>query len=181
VGVIQPVTATVGATVDTKLFDVKPIAAKRAGLDAGGFVGVWSKSRSSPINPTSGVGRGDARSTQIGSRDFISKSFQLNKYSGEPFKSVFACNLLAKDRCRSALGDEIPPSRPHMALVVEAFVKPEIAERLAGTRACPNNPLSRESGPIKGELPSSDAGEEVTSCKPLELMSLYLCYVAVID
>jgi hypothetical protein len=58
------------------------------------------------------VGRADARSAQIGTPAGISKVFQVKANSGEPFASILARNLLSKDRCRSALGDEIVKSGP---------------------------------------------------------------------
>jgi hypothetical protein len=67
-------------------------------------------------SPTTGVGhpeqslsdvrRADARSAQIGCPDFIAQCFQVNTYSGEPFTSIAARNLLSNDDCRPALGDE---------------------------------------------------------------------------
>lgn len=51
-----------------------------------------------PIEPLSDMRRADARSAQIGGPDFIGHSFQVNAYSGEPFTSIAACNLFAKDR-----------------------------------------------------------------------------------
>jgi len=43
------------------------------------------------------MGRARARSAQIGGPDCISQRFQVNSYSGEPFTSSTASNLLAKN------------------------------------------------------------------------------------
>jgi hypothetical protein len=52
------------------------------------------------------VWRRDACSAQIGGPDGISQAFQVSAYSGEPFTSSAVRNLLSKDCCRAALGDE---------------------------------------------------------------------------
>lgn len=52
-----------------------------------------------------------ARSAQIGGPNSISQDFQRTTHSGEPCSSVSARNLLSKDRCRAALGDEPPELR----------------------------------------------------------------------
>jgi len=70
-----------------------------------------------PIQPLPDMRRADARSAQIGSRDGISHAFQVSEYSGEPFTSSLACNLLTKDCCRAALRDEAEELRPQVALV----------------------------------------------------------------
>jgi len=40
-----------------------------------------------PVKPLPDVGRADARSWQIGSRDDIATSFQVSEYSIEPLQS----------------------------------------------------------------------------------------------
>jgi hypothetical protein len=62
--------------------------------------------------------RADARSAQIGGPDGISCAFQVKSNSGEPFKSQFSRNLLAKDRCRMTLADEPEKCGPEVALVI---------------------------------------------------------------
>jgi hypothetical protein len=49
-----------------------------------------------PEQSLSDMRRRDARSAQIGARDGIAHSFQVSKYSGEPFKSSASANLLSK-------------------------------------------------------------------------------------
>jgi hypothetical protein len=59
-----------------------------------------------PEQALSDMRRTRARSAQIGGPDGISQMLQVSAYSGEPFTSVSARNLLAKDHSRRALGDE---------------------------------------------------------------------------
>ena len=54
----------------------------------------------------------DARSAQISLPDGVALSFQVSVNKVEPTEAVLARNLLAKDRCRSALADEMVPSGP---------------------------------------------------------------------
>jgi hypothetical protein len=65
-----------------------------------------------PEQALSDMRRCDARSAQIGSAESIGEDFHRSAYSGEPSKSILARNLLSKDRCRAALGDETPSFRP---------------------------------------------------------------------
>jgi len=65
-----------------------------------------------PPKPLSDLGGADARSAQIGGPDGISQCFQVSAYSGEPFTSSFARNLLSKDDWRAALRDEAEEGRP---------------------------------------------------------------------
>lgn len=77
------------------------------------------------------MGRADARSAQIGSRDGIAQCFQVSEYSGEPCTSIAARNLLDKERCRAALSDELEEDGPEVALVTGAASLPGLTERLA--------------------------------------------------
>jgi hypothetical protein len=71
-----------------------------------------------PEQPLPDVRRADARSAQIGGPDGISRSLQVSSYSGEPFESIAACNLLAKDHWRAALGDEAEKIGPKVPLIL---------------------------------------------------------------
>lgn len=74
------------------------------------------------VSETAGVGhepeplpdvRGaDARSAQIGSPDGVTLAFQVSVNKVEPTEAVLARNLLSKDRCRSALADEMEERGP---------------------------------------------------------------------
>jgi hypothetical protein len=70
-----------------------------------------------PVEPLSDVRGSDARSAQIGSCCGIAQRFQVSENSGEPFTSILARNLLAKDNCRSALADETAELRPKVTRV----------------------------------------------------------------
>jgi len=107
------------------------------------------------------VRRSDARSAQIGSPAGISQSFQVKANSGEPFTSILARNLLAKHRCRSALGDESVKSGPKVALVSRALSLASARKRLTWTGTRPDSGNAFESGPPQGEGPAPDPGEEM--------------------
>lgn len=79
---------------------------------------------SDPEQPLSDVRRADAASRQIGCPDGIARFLQIIAYSGEPFVSSTACNLLAKTRCRLALADEPKRVGPEMAGVFFALAFP---------------------------------------------------------
>jgi len=114
-----------------------------------------------PEQPLSPVRRSDARSAQIGSPAGISQSFQVKANSGEPFTSIRARNLLAKHRCRSALGDEAVKSGPKVALVGVALSLASARKRLTRTGTGPDSGNAFESCPSQGERPATDPGEEV--------------------
>jgi hypothetical protein len=80
----------------------------------------------------SDVRRPDARSAQIRSPDSKSQCFQVSLYSGEPFTSSRACNLLSKDNWRAALRNEALKLWPEVAGVVGSFSFTGNAEGLAG-------------------------------------------------
>jgi hypothetical protein len=111
--------------------------------------------------PLPDVRRADARSAQIGSPAGISQIFQVKTYSGEPFAPIRARNLLAKHRCRSALGDESMKSGPKVALVGVALSFASARKRLTGTGASPDSGGVFKPGPAQGERPAADPGEEV--------------------
>jgi hypothetical protein len=114
-----------------------------------------------PIQPLPAVRRPDARSAQIGSPAGISQVFQVKANSGEPFTSIRACNLLSKDRCRTALGDEAVKSGPQVPLIGVALSFASARKRLTGTGAGPDSSGVFKSGPTQGERPSADSGEEM--------------------
>jgi len=70
-----------------------------------------------PVEPLSDVRCALARSAQIGGPDRISQCFQVSTYRGEPVPSSTARNLLSKDCCRLALGDELGEGWPEVPLV----------------------------------------------------------------
>jgi hypothetical protein len=127
-----------------------------------------------PVQPLPPVRRSDARSAQIGSPAGISQVFQVSANSGEPFTSIRARNLLSKDDCRTALGDEIVKSGPKVALVGVALALARARKRLTGTGACPDAGDAFESCPAQGEGPAADPGEEVALVVLGELIGLHL-------
>jgi hypothetical protein len=123
-----------------------------------------------PEQPLPDVRRTDARSAQIGGPDGISQCFQVSAYSGEPRPSILARNLLSKDDWRQALGDEPSPNRPDVPIVLDPSTLPGTAEWLAGARASPDRPILWPSGETQGVLPAADAGEEVASGVPSQVV-----------
>jgi hypothetical protein len=106
--------------------------------------------------------RADARSAQIGSRPGISHAFQVSEHSGEPFSPSAACNLLAKDDCRSALRNEAEEGGPEMPLVGCSLSFAGDAEGLAGAASGPDGLVVRPSCELKRPAPASDSCEKVT-------------------
>jgi hypothetical protein len=84
-----------------------------------------------PVQPLPDVGSADARSAQIGGPNGKTQVFQVSTYSGEPFTSILARNLLSKDDWRLTLGDEPFESGPQVALVSNPLAFACRGERLA--------------------------------------------------
>jgi hypothetical protein len=112
------------------------------------------------------VERPDARSAQIGSPDGISIAFQVSANTGEPFTSKRARNLLSKDRCRPALGDERVKSGPEVSFVGMAFPLSRARKRLTWTGAGPDGSIVGPSSEAERVGPSANAGEEVALSIP---------------
>ncbi len=112
-----------------------------------------------PEQALADVRRARARSAKIGGPDGISSAFQVSAYSGEPFKAIASRDLLSKDRCRAALGDEAVKSGPEVSFVGMALPLSCARKRLTGTGAGPDG--TAPSGEGEGEGPAADAGEEV--------------------
>jgi hypothetical protein len=134
-----------------------------------------------PVQPLPPVRRSDARSAQIGSPDGISQVFHVKANSGEPFTSIRARNLLSKDDCRTALGDEVVKSGPKVALVGVTLALARARKRLTGTGACPDAGDTFESCPPQGEGPASDPGEEVALVVLGEFIGIHLQNAAAVN
>jgi hypothetical protein len=122
-----------------------------------------------PDQPLPDVRRADARSAQIGGPDGISHCFQVSAYSGEPFTSILRRNLLSKDRCRTALGDEAVKSGPEVSFVGMALALSCARKRLTGTGAGPDGLVVGPAGEAERVGPAADPGEEMTLCVSLEV------------
>jgi hypothetical protein len=114
-----------------------------------------------PVKPLPDVRRADARSAQIGSPAGISQCFQISAYSGEPFTPILARNLLSKDRCRLALGDEALKSGPEVSFVGMALSASCARNRLTRAASGPDGAAVAPSGLAHGNAPSSDTSEKV--------------------
>src|SRR6185503_5725797 len=82
--------------------------------------------------------RADARNRQIGKPAGISPVFQVSAYSGTPFKSIRARNLLSKECCRAALGDKAVKSGPEVSFVGMAFPLSSARKRLTRAGGSPD-------------------------------------------
>jgi hypothetical protein len=107
------------------------------------------------------VRRAEACSWQDGGPDGISIALQVVANSGHPFPAVLARNLLSKDRCRAALGDEAVKSGPEVSFVDMATLLSRDRKRLTGEARGPDGTGSRPAGEGESVRPAADAGEEV--------------------
>lgn len=134
-----------------------------------------------PIKPSPLVRRARARSAQIGGPDGISQSFQVSTYSGEPFTSILARNLLSKDRCRAALGDETVKIGPEVSFVGMAFVLSCARKRLTGTAPGPGFAICGPTGEAECVGPTADAGKEMALPKRSKVVGSDIDDAALID
>lgn len=65
--------------------------------------------------------------------DGISAGLQVTANSGHPLPPILARNLLSKDRCRAALGDEAVKSGPEVSFVDMALPLSSDRKRLTWT------------------------------------------------
>jgi hypothetical protein len=86
-----------------------------------------------PEKSLADVWAADARSAQICGPEGMSQHFHVSSYSGAPFAPKRARNLLSKDNCRAALGDEAVKSGPQVSFVGMAFALSSARKRLTRT------------------------------------------------
>jgi hypothetical protein len=75
--------------------------------------------------------------------------------------SKLARNLLANNRWKSALGDEVEKSGPEVSLVVIRLSLSRHREGLAGTGAGGDGTIRGPSSKLKGVGPAANPGEEM--------------------
>ena len=121
----------------------------------------WCCGVGHPVKPLPDVRASEARRAGIDRPDGVRLAFQVSVYSVEPSEAETACNLLANDNARAELCDEWEPDRPKIALIIERFSRPDIAEGLAGAASGPDFPVVRPARLPEGVAPDPDAGEEV--------------------
>jgi hypothetical protein len=90
----------------------------------------------------------------------VAHGFQVTEHETEPVSC--SSNLLSKDDRRTALLDEVLPSRPEMPLVFKPIPLTCNAERLARARASPHGSITRPSGKVKGVRPTPESCKEMT-------------------
>jgi hypothetical protein len=103
----------------------------------------------------------DARRAQIGGPAGISHCFQVSLYSSVPLAAILVRNLLSKDRCRLALGDEVVKSGPEVSFVGMALSESRARKRLTRAGSGPDGPVVGPTGEAQGVGPSADSGEEM--------------------
>jgi len=111
--------------------------------------------------PLADMRSADARSRDIGRCEGVANSFHVSLNKVEPAVPNRCFNLLTKDDARAALLDEVEPERPKVPIVVEPSTRACLAERLARTGSCPDEPVILPSGSPKSIAPYSDSGEEM--------------------
>jgi hypothetical protein len=121
------VSRTPAITSTIRLKSVPP-AALYSLVDGVPAIGVGHKPQ--PVPP---VRRPDTASWHNGGPDGISTGLQVSAHSGEPFPSILARNLLSKQDCRTALGDEAVKSGPEVSFVGMATPLSSDRKRLTGT------------------------------------------------
>jgi len=103
----------------------------------------------------------DAASWKYGRPAGVALAFQVSENSVDPAPSNSRLNLLSKDDCRAALGDERKPRRPQVAFVIGRLTRSGGAERLAGATSCPNRSVVGPSSEPERVGPAADPGEEM--------------------
>jgi hypothetical protein len=117
--------------------------------------------RAAEPSSLSDMGRADAASWKYGRPAGVAFLFQVRENKVEPAPANCRLNLLSKNDCRAALGDERKPRRPQVASVIGRLSRAGCGEGLAGARACPNRSVIGPAGESEGNGPSADAGEEM--------------------
>jgi hypothetical protein len=129
---------------------------------ASGIVLGVGQPNSPPVDPLSDMGRADARSAQICRPDSVTQFFQISRYSIEPFTSVFAARLFAKDDCRATLVDEGVELRPEVPFVFLTAAFTGTRNRLTRHTCGPDAFGIRDSREPEGFCPSGNSGKEMT-------------------
>jgi hypothetical protein len=129
----------------------------------------------------SDVRRADARSALITRPDGITQFFQVKRYSIEPFKSILACNLFAKDCWRAALADETVEFRPEVPFVLLTTALAGTRKRLTGARAGPDGTIGGPGRETQGKGPTTDTGKEVTLGIGGKVFGSYICDTPLIN
>jgi hypothetical protein len=114
-----------------------------------------------PEQTVTPVGGADACSWQAGGPDGISIALQVSANSGEPLPPILRRNLLSKDRCRPADGDEAVKSGPEVSFVDMATLLSRDRKRLTWEAGGPDGTASGPAREVEGVRPAADAGEEV--------------------
>jgi hypothetical protein len=117
------------------------------------------------------MGRPDTASWHNGGPDGISTCLQVSAHSGEPFASIRARNLLSKELCRAALGDETVKSGPEVSFVDMALSLSSDRKRLTGWASGPDFLVFRPIGEVERIGPAADPGEEVAAPVASEIVS----------
>jgi len=116
---------------------------------------------SDPEQAVASMRGADACSWQAGGPDGISIALQVSANSGEPFPPILRRNLLSKDDCRPADGDERVKSGPEVSFVESSFALSRDRKRLTWKGGGPDFAAARPAREVEGVGPAADAGEEM--------------------
>jgi hypothetical protein len=103
--------------------------------------------------------RADARGFDRHCPHGVAQGFQVTTHSCEPFSRDR--NLLSKNNCRAALGDEASKLGPEMAGIGFAAALAGLGEGLAGAGAGPYRTICRPTSEPESLRPTSDAREKM--------------------
>ena len=134
-----------------------------------------------PVEALSDVRSTDARRREIQRPAGVAECFQVSRYNVEPSEAVRACNLLAKDRARTLLGDEPVCGGPEVAIVKYPCATACLAERLARAGDCPHGAIVAPSSQPESVRPEADAGEEVDLSVSVEIGWQDVSHVAIVN
>jgi hypothetical protein len=117
------------------------------------------------------VRRADGASRDNGGPDGISCGRQVSAHSAEPFPSILARNLLSKQLCRAALGDEAVKSGPEVSFVDMALSLSSDRKRLTGWASGPDLIVVGPACEVERVGPAANPGEEVAASVASEVVS----------
>lgn len=127
------------------------------------------------------MGRADARSRERLRPKGVTQSLQVKKYKVDPRVCVRTRNLLAKNKSRAALLDEMKEGGPEVPLVSKPSAFACRAERLARAGSRPYGRVVGHAGASQGVAPDPDAGEEVALLVSHKLVWPYILDAPFVD
>jgi hypothetical protein len=134
-----------------------------------------------PESAMAWVRRTEARRRKRDTPEGVTQGFHVSLYKVEPSVAVTACNLLAKDALRAALGLEPVEGGPKVPLVSKPISFACRAERLAWAGTGPDGAIIRPTRTSQGIGPDSGPGEEMALPKPGKVIWSYILDAPFVD